>query len=73
VLLIGIREIQKGNEEISIARLNFGVLIIAILITCRFFDTEMSFIARGILFILVGVGFFGLNYYLLKNKKQHEK
>ncbi|MEO5776487.1 MAG: DUF2157 domain-containing protein [Flavobacterium sp.] len=73
LLLIGIREIQKGNEESSIARLNFGVLIIAILIFCRFFDTEMSFIVRGILFILVGVGFFGLNYYLLKNRKQDEK
>lgn len=73
LLFIGIREIQKGNAENSIARLNFGVLIIAILIFCRFFDTEMSFIIRGILFILVGVGFFGLNYYLLKNKKQNEE
>ncbi|UPT70598.1 MAG: DUF2157 domain-containing protein [Flavobacterium sp. JAD_PAG50586_2] len=73
LLLIGIREIQKANAVNSIARLNFGVLIIAILIFCRFFDTEMSFIIRGILFILVGVGFFGLNYYLLKNKKQDEK
>lgn len=73
LLFIGIREIQKGNEENSIARLNFGVLIIAILIFCRFFDTEMSFIIRGMLFIMVGAGFFGLNYYLLKNKKQDEK
>lgn len=73
LLFIGIREIQKGNDESSIARLNFGVLIITILIICRFFDTEMSFIIRGMLFILVGVGFFGLNYYLLKNKKQDEK
>ena len=73
LLLIGIREIQKGNAEGSIARLNFGVLLITILIVCRFFDTEMSFIVRGTLFILVGVGFFGLNYYLLKNKKKDEK
>jgi hypothetical protein len=73
LLIIGIREIKKGNAESSIARLNFGVIIITILIICRFFDTEMSFIVRGVLFILVGVGFFGLNYYLLKNKKQDEK
>ena len=73
LLLIGVREIQKGNADNSIAHLNFGVLIIAILIFCRFFDTEMSFVVRGILFILVGVGFFGLNYYLLKNRKQNEK
>jgi uncharacterized membrane protein len=73
LLLLGIREIGKVNETDSIPRLNFGVLIIAILITCRFFDTEMSFIARGILFILVGASFFGLNYYMLKKRKQNEK
>ena len=73
LLLLGIREIQKGNTADSIPRLNFGVLIIAILITCRFFDTEMGFLARGILFILVGASFFVLNYYMLKKRKQNEK
>lgn len=73
LLLLGIREIQKGNATDSIPRLNFGVLIIAILVACRFFDTEMGFLARGILFILVGVSFFALNYYMLKKRKQNEK
>ena len=73
LLLLGIREIQKGNTADSIPRLNFGVLIIAILVTCRFFDTEMGFLARGILFILVGASFFMLNYYMLKKRKQNEK
>ena len=73
LLLIGVREIQKGNATDSIPRLNFGVLIIAILVGCRFFDTEMGFLARGILFILVGVSFFALNYFMLKKRKQNEK
>ncbi len=73
LLLLGVREIGKGNETDSIPRLNFGVLIVAILITCRFFDTEMGFLARGILFILVGSSFFGLNYYMLNKRKQNEK
>jgi uncharacterized membrane protein len=69
VVLIGIIELNRGNKENSIARMNFGILIIAILITCRFFDTNMSFIVRGILFILVGAGFFAMNYYMLKKRK----
>jgi len=73
LLVLGVREIQKANITDSIARLNFGVLIIAILVVCRFFDTEMGFLVRGILFILVGVSFFGLNYYMLKKRKHHEK
>ncbi len=71
LLLIGIQEISKGNTTNSLSRMNFGILIVAILITCRFFDTDMSFVIRGILFILVGIGFFALNYFMLRKKKQN--
>lgn len=73
ILLIGIYEIRKGSENYSLYKLNFGLACIAILIICRFFDTEMSFIVRGLLFIVIGLGFFLLNYYLLKKRKQNEK
>jgi uncharacterized membrane protein len=71
LLFIGIKEISKGNTENSLARMNFGILIVAILVTCRFFDTEMSFVIRGILFILVGIGFLALNYFMLRKKRQN--
>ena len=73
LLLIGIQEISKGNTTNSLARMNFGILIVAILVTCRFFDTEMSFVIRGILFIVVGIGFFALNYFMLRKKKKNEQ
>lgn len=72
ILLLGLQEIQKGNKTNSLARLNFGILIIAVLTGCRFFDENMTFIVRGVMFIIVGFGFFALNYYLLKKRKQHE-
>ena len=72
ILSLGLQEIQKGNKTHSIARLNFGILIIAILTGCRFFDENMTFIVRGVMFIIVGFGFFALNYFLLKKRKQHE-
>jgi len=73
ILLIGVYEIRKGSETYSLYKLNFGLLCIAILIICRFLDTEMSFIIRGLLFIGIGFGFFLLNYYLLKKRKHNEK
>ena len=72
ILILGLQEIQKGNKTNSLARLNFGILIIAILTGCRFFDENMTFVVRGVMFIIVGFGFFALNYYLLKKRKQHE-
>lgn len=73
ILLIGVYEIRKGAETNSLYQLNFGLICIAILVICRFFDTEMSFIIRGLLFIGIGLGFFLLNYYLLKKRRKDEK
>lgn len=72
-LLIGISEIKRGNKRNDLRILNFGLLIIAILIMCRFFDTDFSFIMRGILFIVIGFGFFLTNYLMLKKRNRNEK
>jgi uncharacterized membrane protein len=72
MLFLGLQEIQKGNKTNSLARLNFGILIITVLTGCRFFDENMTFIVRGVMFIIVGFGFFALNYFLLKKRKQNE-
>ncbi|MFC7775418.1 DUF2157 domain-containing protein [Flavobacterium sp. GCM10027622] len=72
VLAIGVSEIRNGAESNSLYKLNFGLLIISILTICRFFDTNMSFVVRGVLFIGIGLGFFLMNYYLLKKRKQNE-
>jgi uncharacterized membrane protein len=69
VLLLGIVTIRKGAQRNHLGILNFGLLIIATLVTCRFFDTKLTFVTRGILFMLVGAGFFVANYYTLKSRK----
>ncbi|WP_304198510.1 DUF2157 domain-containing protein [Flavobacterium alvei] len=73
VLAIGLLEIKRGNQLNNLRILNFGLLIITILITCRFFDTDFSFIVRGILFISLGLGFFLTNYVMLKKRNRNEK
>ena len=65
----GIYCVLQGVERVSLGRLNWGLMLIAILVTCRFFDTDLSFVIRGLLFITVGVGFFVANYLLINKKK----
>ena len=71
ILLIGIFEINRGIKQNDLGILNYGLVIVTILIICRFFDTEMSFAIRGILFLLVGSGFFLTNYLILKKRKSN--
>jgi uncharacterized membrane protein len=69
ILAMAVLTTRRGVEQNSMVVLNYGLLIMAVLILCRFFDTDMSFVVRGILFLIVGASFFGANYLLLKRRK----
>lgn len=69
VLALGIGVIREGAAKLDLALLNFGLVITSVLIACRFFDVNMSFVIRGLLFIGVGAGFFAANYVLIQRKK----
>lgn len=69
ILLLGVMTVKIGADKFHFGVLNYGLFIIVILIVCRFFDTNMSFVIRGLLFVTVGVGFFLTNYIMLKKKK----
>lgn len=73
VLAIGISEIKRGNKLNHLGILNFGLILNTVLITCRFFDTDLSFVIRGILFITIGLGFFLTNYLMFKKINRNEK
>ena len=68
ILGIGILTIRNGAKLGSLGQLNYGLLIITALVICRFFDTDLSFIVRGILFVSVGFGFFAANYWMIRNR-----
>ena len=69
ILSIAIYYINKGNALNHFGILNFGLLLIALLGTMRFFDEGIPFIWRGIFFMLTGVGFFVANIQLSKKRK----
>ena len=69
VLALGVIAIKSGINRVDFRQLNFGLVIISALIICRFFDTNLSFAIRGLLFMAVGAGFFVANSILIKRKK----
>ncbi len=72
VFVLGILTIWQGTRKDHLGILNYGLLIITALVICRFFDSDLNFIIRGVLFISVGVGFFTTNYWMLKKRKTNE-
>ena len=67
----GLYYIWRGVKSNHLLLMNYGLIIIAALITCRFFDTNLSFVLRGILFVGLGLAFFFTNYLMLKRKNEH--
>jgi hypothetical protein len=70
ILLVAVHTIQDGAQQNHLGILNYGLVIISVLIGCRFFDTNFSFVIRGLLFIGIGAGFFITNYYMLQKRKK---
>lgn len=69
VFAIGILTIRDGAKQDHLGILNYGLLVITALVICRFFDTDLSFVIRGIMFVSVGAGFFAANYWMLKKRR----
>lgn len=72
ILVSAVLTIREGAHKEDLAILNLGLLTIAALIACRFFDTNISFVLRGVLFVALGLGFFYANYQIIKRKNTDE-
>ncbi len=68
VLALG--TIVRGFKHDRLRTLNAGMVIAAALIVARFFDSDLSFVARGVAFIVIGIGFLAANWFLLKKRKE---
>jgi len=72
VLFIGVLTIREGALKDHLVILNYGLLIITALVAFRFFDGDMPFAFRGVMFLVVGIGFFLTNNWMLKRRKEIE-
>ncbi len=69
VFVLSISRIMQGIRNNNLAVVNTGMLVLAILIVARFFDSDISFIIKGLAFIAVGIGFLATNLFLMRQKE----
>lgn len=72
VLALGIFTLARGVRRDSLLSMNEGLLLVAVLVTCRFFDSDYGFVARGVTFILVGAGFLTMNVLVMKKRRDKD-
>jgi len=69
IIILGISTIISGVKRDHLGIVNLGLMILVLLGICRFFDEQISFVIRGSAFIVVGIGFFMLNSYIIKKRR----
>jgi|WetSurMetagenome_2_1015567.scaffolds.fasta_scaffold00025_3 uncharacterized membrane protein len=65
---IGLVFLVRGLRSKSGASLNFGFLVITVVVLLKFFDGDWSFTARGIAFSVLGAAFLAANIFLSRKK-----
>jgi uncharacterized membrane protein len=68
LLVVGLWLLITGIRIPLQGQMNLGLVIISALIVARFFDTELNFLLRGIIFIALGVAFLVANVILIRRK-----
>jgi hypothetical protein len=66
LLYMSVSRIISGIRNNSLGIVNSGMLMLGILIIARFFDSDISFIIKGLVFIAVGIGFLITNMALAR-------
>jgi len=68
--IMGLSYLFQGIRANRLILANHGLLFIVLLVAARFLDIDFSFLVRGIVFILLGIGFLVTNLWLVRKKKE---
>ncbi len=72
MLFLGIMYIVLGCRKNQLRQLNGGMGILALLLVTRFFDAEYGYLARGIVFIILGTIFLTVNLVMVRRRNRKE-
>ncbi len=70
LFVLGIGMLVTGLRSRKLGTVNVGMVVLAAVILCRFFDGDLSFLARGMAFIMIGIGFLVTNLMLRRRKDE---
>ncbi len=69
LLAVGIGFVVQGACQVRLRLFNTGMATFSALVVARFFDSDFSFIAKGLVFIALGVAFLVCNIMLCRRKE----
>lgn len=69
LLVLGVGTMVNGVRNLRLSSVNGGMFVISALIVGRFFDSDIGFVARGVVFIVLGTGFLAGNIILSRKMK----
>lgn len=68
LFVLGMGTLVIGFRSRRLGTVNTGMAVLAAVILCRFFDSDLSFVVRGTAFIVIGIGFLMTNLMLMRWK-----
>ncbi len=68
LLVVSLYRLITGIRANHLGTINTGMLMLAVLVLARFFDSEINFLLKGLVFILIGIGFLVTNVVMLRRK-----
>lgn len=67
---LGAATLARGFQFRRLGLVNGGFVFLAVWIGCRFFDYDLSFVVRGVAFIMIGLAFLVINGLLARRYRQ---
>ena len=68
LLTVSVYRLMMGIRATNLSVINTGMVMLSALVLARFFDSEINFILKGLVFILIGIGFLATNVVILRRK-----
>ena len=66
LLAVGVLTLLEGVRGLKLGTANRGLVALALLVASRFFDSDLTFLARGLAFVTLGAACFALNLWLMR-------
>jgi hypothetical protein len=70
LFIVSVTRLIIGIRTNNLSVMNTGMLMLAALILARFFDSEIDFVIKGLVFIFIGIGFLTVNVVTLRRKRR---
>ena len=68
LLFVSVFRLMTGIRTNNLGVVNTGMLMLSFLVLARFFDSDINFIVKGLVFIVIGIGFLVTNVVILRRK-----